>query len=57
MVFLELRWEVWGFLSSYDWELREHPVFPQGIPVSIRFEMGSVGLPSSHGRGIGPQFA
>jgi len=31
-------------------------VLPQGIPVSITFEVGSVGLLLSHCRGIGPQF-
>jgi len=44
-----------GFLSSYDWELREPLVWPQGSPVSIRFVRGSAALLSSHGRGIGPQ--
>ena len=45
-----------GFLSSYNRELREHPVLPQGSLVSIRFENRSTGLLSSHGRGIRPQF-
>ena len=31
-----------GFLSSYNGELREPPVFPQRSPVSIPVEMGSV---------------
>ena len=45
------------FLSSYDGELREHLVWPQGSPVSIRVARGSVALLSSHGRGIGPKEA
>ena len=45
------------FLSSYDGELREHLVWPQGSPVSIRVARGSVALLSSHGRGIGPHDA
>ena len=44
-----------GFLSSYNGELREPLVLPQGSPVSI--VRGSAGLLSSHGRGIRPQFA
>ena len=44
-----------GFLSSYDGELREPLLWPQGSPVSIRFVRGSAALLSSHGRGIGPQ--
>ena len=36
-----------GF-SSYDGELREPLVFPQGSPISIRVAMGSWGLLSSH---------
>jgi len=44
-----------GFLSSYDEELREPLVWPQGSPVSIRVVRGSTALLSSHGRGIGPQ--
>ena len=32
-------------------------MFPQGSPVSIQVARGSTGLLSSHGRGIGPQFA
>ena len=43
-----------GFRSSYNRELREHPMLPQGSPVSIRFEMGNAGLLSNHCRGIGP---
>ena len=46
-----------GFLSSYNGELREPLVLPQGSPVSIRVVRGSAGLLSSHGRGIRPQFA
>ena len=30
-----------GFLSSYDGELREPPVFPQRSPVSIPIAMGT----------------
>ena len=44
-----------GFLSSYDRELRELLVLPQGSPVSIRVARGSVALLSSHSRGIVPQ--
>ena len=44
-----------GFLSSYNEELREHLVWPQGSPVSIRIMRGSAALLSSHSRGIGPQ--
>ena len=40
------------FLSSYDGELREHLVWPQGSPVSIRVARGSVELLFGHGRGI-----
>ena len=43
------------FLSSYDGELREPLVWPQGIPVSIRVVRGSAAMLSSHGMGIGPQ--
>ena len=43
-----------GF-SSYDGELREPPLWPQGSPVSIRVVRGSPALLSSNGRGIGPQ--
>ena len=44
-----------GFLSSYDGELREPLMWPQGSPVSIRVERGNEAFPSSHGRVIGPQ--
>ena len=44
-----------GFLSSYNEELREHLVWPQGSPVSIQITRGSAALLSSHSRGIGPQ--
>ena len=44
-----------GFLSSYDGELREPLVWPQGSSVSIRVARGSTALLLSHGRGIGPQ--
>ena len=43
------------FLSSYEGELREPLVWPQGIPVSIRVARRGVALLLSHGRGIGPQ--
>ena len=46
-----------GFLSIYDWELREPLVLPQGSPVFIRVARGSAGSCSSHSRSIGPQFA
>ena len=46
-----------GFLSSYDWEIRELLVWPQGSLVSNHFARGSAALLSSHGRGIGPQDA
>ena len=42
---------------SYDGELREPLVWPQGSPVSIRVVRGSVALLSSHGRGLGPKEA
>ena len=45
------------FLLSYQRELREPLVWPQGSPVSIRVARGSVALLSSHGRGIGPHDA
>ena len=56
VVFLTVARRV-GFLSSYDGELRDTLVWPQGIPVSIRVARGSAALLSSHGRGIGPQVA
>ena len=46
-----------GFLLSYNGELREPLVCPQGSLVSIRVARGSTALLSSHGRGIGPQDA
>ena len=46
-----------GFLSNSDGELRERLVLPQGSPVSSGIARGSAGFLSSHGRGIGPQFA
>ena len=46
-----------GFPSSYERELREPLVWPQGSPVSIRVARGSVALLSSHGRRIGPHDA
>ena len=46
-----------GFLSSYDWEIKEPLVWPQGSLVSNRFARGSAALLSSHSRGIGPQDA
>ena len=46
-----------GFLSSYDGEIREPLVLPQGSPVCLRVARGSTGFFSSHSRGIGPQFA
>ena len=55
-VFLTVARRV-GFLSSYDGELRDTLVWPQGIPVSIRVARGSAALLSSQGRGIGPQVA
>ena len=45
---------VW-FLSSYDFNLREPLVWPQGSPVSIRVARERAALLSSHGRGISPQ--
>ena len=44
-----------GFSSSYDGELREPLVWPQGSPVSIRVERGSLALLWIHCRGIQPQ--
>ena len=43
------------FLLSYDGELRELLVWPQGSPLSFRVARGSVACLSSHGRRIGPQ--
>ena len=43
------------FLLSYDGELREPLVWPQGSPVSIRVASASAALLSSHERGIRPQ--
>ena len=45
-----------GFLSSYDGELREPLVLPQGSQVSIQIAMGFAGLLCHHVRRIGPQF-
>ena len=42
-----------GFLRSYDRELREPHVWPQGRPVSILLERGRAALLSSHGSGMG----
>ena len=44
-----------GFSSSYDGELREPLMWPQGSAVSIRVERGNEAFPSSQGRVIGPQ--
>ena len=57
MVFFQAVAQRVGFSSSYDRELREPLVLPQGIPVSIRVERGSWGLLSNHFRGIWPQDA
>ena len=46
-----------GFLLSYDGDLREPLMWPQGSPVSIPVAMGCTALLSSHNRGIGPQDA
>ena len=46
-----------GFLSSYNGELRELLLWPQGSPVSIRVVSGRVALLSIHCRGIGPKDA
>ena len=46
-----------GFPSSYDGELWEPLVWPQGSPVSIRVARGREAFLSSHGGGIGPQDA
>ena len=46
-----------GFSASYDGELREPVMWPQGSPVSIQVGRGSAALLLSHGRGIGPQEA
>ena len=43
------------FLLSYDGELRERLVWPQGSQLSFRVARGSVACLSSHSRGIGPQ--
>ena len=45
------------FLSSYDGELREPLLCPQGISVSIRIARGSTALLLSHGMGLRPQDA
>ena len=44
-----------GFSSSYDGELREPLMWPQGSAVSIRVERGNEAFASSQGRVIGPQ--
>ena len=44
-----------GFLMSYEGELREPLVWPQGSPVSIIVARGRMELVSRHCRGIGPQ--
>ena len=44
-----------GFLTRYNWELREPLMWCQGSQVSMRVVRGSASLLSSHGRGIGPQ--
>ena len=46
-----------GFLTRYDWELREPLVWHQGRPVSMQVPRGNASLLSSHGRGIGHQDA
>ena len=46
-----------GLLLTYNGEIREPLVWPQGSPVSIQVVKGSTKLLSSHGRGIGPQDA
>ena len=45
-----------GFLSSYDGELREPLMWPQGSPVSIQVGRSRAAL-LSHSRGIRPQDA
>ena len=40
-----------GFLSSYDGEIREPLVWPQGSPVSIRVARGSAALLSKSQQG------
>ena len=44
-----------GFLSSYDEDLREPLMCPQGSPVSISVATGCVALLLSHSRGIGTE--
>ena len=44
-----------GFLLSYNRDLREPLVWPQGSPVSIPVARVSAALLLSHSRGIGPQ--
>ena len=44
-----------GFLLSYNRDLREPLVWPQGSPVSIPVAMGCTTLLLSHSREIGPQ--
>ena len=46
-----------GFLSTYDGELREPLLWPQGSPVCIRVPKGSTALLSSRGSRMGPQDA
>ena len=46
-----------GFLSSYDGELKEPLVLPQGSPVSNRVARRSAGMGSNHSRAIRPQFS
>ena len=44
-----------GFFSSYNGDLKETLVCPQGSPISIPVATGCMALLSSHSRGIGPE--
>ena len=46
-----------GFLLSYNRDLREPLMWPQGSPVSIPLATGCTTLLLSHSREIGPQDA
>ena len=62
MVFFQAVAQRVGFSSSYDRELREPLVLPQGIPVPIQivgeaWDCSPVQAGEFQSRGIGPQFA
>ena len=56
MVFLDVRREDTGFLSSCDGDLRKSLMFPQGSQ-SFQSARGTLGFLSSRFRRIGPHLA